>query len=87
MVINGDVNGDGTTDNGGWSPFRGQTELRIARNIGIVRGQSIELTADIFNVEKLPNHQWRGQYNLGTALQLVAVSGFAQSRKKLHLQI
>ncbi len=68
--------------NGGWSPFRGQTDLRIARNIGIVRGQSIELTADIFNVENLLNRQWGGQYNLGTALQLMAVSGFNQSTKK-----
>ena len=134
LVINGDVNGDGTANNdlafifdpndpttpsdiaasmrkvldnpnnrardfinqnlgrfsprnGGWSPFRGQTDLRIARNIGIVRKQSIELTADIFNVENLLNRQWGGQYNLGTALQLMAVSGFNQSTKKYTYRV
>jgi hypothetical protein len=129
LVINGDVNGDGTANNdlayvfdpndpatppaiaaamrrvldnpnnrardfirqnlgrlaprnGGWSPFRGQTDLRLARDIPTLRGQVIELTLDVFNVDNLLNRKWGGAYNLGASQQLMAATGFNQTTRR-----
>jgi hypothetical protein len=134
LVINGDVNGDGTANNdlayvfnpddpstpadiaaamrrvlanpnnrardfiqqnlgriaprnGGWSAFRGQTDLRIARDINTWRGQAIELTIDVFNLENLLNPAWGGVYSLGSAQQLVAVSGFNQATRQYTYRV
>ena len=134
LVINGDVNGDGTANNdlafvfdpndpstpadvaaamrrvldnpnnrardlirsslgriasrnAGWSPFRGQTDLRVARDIGILRGQSVELTVDIFNLDNLLNRKWGGEYNVATAQQLVAVSGFSGTTQRYTYRV
>ena len=134
LVINGDVNGDGTLNNDlafvfdpndpstpadiaaamqrvlanpnnrardvirkylgqiaprnvGWSPFRGQTDVRVARDLNLGRGQAVELTVDIFNLENLLNKKWGGEYNLGTAQQLVAVSGFNQVTRKYTYRV
>jgi hypothetical protein len=134
LVINGDVNGDGTANNdlafvfdpndastpadiaagmrkvldnpnnrardyiadnlgriaprnGGWSPFRGRTDLRVARDIATVRGQAVELTLDLFNVENLLNRKWGGEYNLGGAQQLYAVSGFNQTTQRYTYRV
>ena len=134
LVINGDVNGDGTANNDlafvfdpddpatpadiaaamrrvlanpdnrardviqkylgqiaprnlGWSPFRGQTDVRIARDLNLPRGQAVELTVDIFNLENLLNRKWGGEYNLATAQQLVAVSGFNQATRKYTYRV
>jgi len=134
LVINGDVNGDGTATNDlafvfdpndpstpadiaasmrkvlanpanraldvirnnlgriaprnvGRSPFRGQTDLRIARDINTINGQAVELTVDFFNVENLLNRKWGGQYSLGSAQQLVAVSGFNQATRKYTYRV
>ena len=128
LVINGDVNGDGTANNDlafvfdpndpatpadiaaamrrvlanpnnrardviqkylgqiaprnvGWSPFRGQTDVRVARDVNLMRGQAVELTVDIFNLENLLNKKWGGEFNLAAAQQLVAVSGFNQATR------
>ena len=134
LVINGDVNGDGTANNDlafvfdpndpstpadiaaamqrvlanpnnrardvirkylgqiaprnvGWSPFRGQTDVRVARDLTLGRGQAVELTVDIFNLENLLNKKWGGEYNLATAQQLVAVSGFNQATRKYTYRV
>ena len=134
LVINGDVNGDGTANNDlafvfdpddpatpadiatamrkvlanpanrardvisrnlgriaprnvGSSPFRGQTDLRVARDIHTLRGQAIELTLDVFNFDNLLNRKWGGQYNLASAQQLVAVSGFNQATRKYTYRV
>ena len=134
LVINGDVNGDGTANNDlafvfdpndpttpadiasamrrvldnpnnrardvirqylgriaprnvGWSPFRGQTDVRIARDLNLMRGQAVELTVDIFNLENFLNKKWGGEYNLATAQQLVAVSGFNQTTRKYTYRV
>jgi len=134
LVINGDVNGDGTANNdlafvfdpndpstpadiaagmrkvldnpnnrargyiadnlgriaprnGGWSPFRGRTDLRVARDIATVRGQAVELTLDLFNVENLLNRKWGGEYNLGGAQQLYAVSAFNQTTQRYTYRV
>lgn len=73
--------------NGGWSPFRGRTDLRVARDIATVRGQAVELTLDLFNVENLLNRKWGGEYNLGGAQQLYAVSGFNQTTQRYTYRV
>jgi hypothetical protein len=73
--------------NGGWSPFRGRTDIRVARDIRTLRGQSIELTMDLFNIENLLNKKWGGEYNLGGAQQLVAVSGFNQTTRRYTYRV
>ena len=73
--------------NGGWSPFRGRTDIRVARDIRTWRGQSIELTMDLFNIENLLNKKWGGEYNLGGAQQLVAVSGFNQTTRRYTYRV
>ncbi len=134
LVINGDVNGDGTANNdlafvfdpndpstpadiaaamrrvlanpnnrardviqkylgqiaprnAGWSPFRGRTDVRVARDIRLGRGQAVELTVDIFNLENLLNKKWGGEFNLATAQQLVAVSGFNQTTRRYTYRV
>ena len=69
------------------SPFRGRTDVRVARNIGTTRGQAIELTLDVFNVENLLNRKWGGEYNLGGAQQLAAVSGFNQTTRRYTYRV
>ncbi len=73
--------------NAGRSPFRGRTDVRVARDISTLRGQAIELTVDIFNVENLLNRKWGGEYNLGGAQQLMAVSGFNQTTRRYSYRV
>lgn len=73
--------------NAGQSRFRGRTDLRVARDFGTVRGQAIELTLDLFNVENLLNRKWGGEYNLGGAQQLYAVSGFNQTTRRYTYRV
>ena len=73
--------------NAGRSPFRGRTDLRVARDINTVRGQAIELTLDLFNVENMLNRKWGGEYNLGGAQQLYAVSAFNQTTRRYTYRI
>lgn len=134
LVINGDVNGDGTANNdlafvfdpndpstpadiaagmrrvldnpnnrardyirdnigriaprnAASSPFRGRTDLRLSRDFNTVRGQAVEITVDLFNVENLLNRKWGGEYNLGGAQQLYAVSGFNQATRRYAYRI
>jgi hypothetical protein len=73
--------------NGGWSPFRGQTDLRVARNFGTLRGQAVEVTVDLFNAENLINRKWGGEYNVGASPQLMAVTGFNQTTKRYTYRV
>jgi hypothetical protein len=73
--------------NGGWSPFRGRTDLRLARDIGTVRGQAVEFTLDLFNVENLLNRKWGGEYNLGGSQQLYAVNTFNQTTRRYTYRV
>ncbi len=73
--------------NGGSSPFRGRTDLRVARDFGTLRGQAVEVTLDIFNIENLLNPAWGGEYNLGAAQQLYAVSGFNQATRRYTYRV
>ena len=41
--------------NGGWSPLRAQTDLRLARDLTLTNRQAVELTLDVFNVANLLN--------------------------------
>ena len=134
LIINGDVNGDGTSNNdlafvfdpndpstptdiaaamkrvlanpdnrardyiaqnlgriasrnGGWSPFRAQTDLRLARDLTLMNRQAVELTLDVFNVANLLNREWGGVYNLGSTQQLYAVTGFNQATRRYTYKV
>ncbi len=73
--------------NGGWSPFRSQTDLRVARDFALRHGQSVEITLDIFNVTNLINREWGGVYNLGATQQLYAVTGFNQATRRYSYRV
>lgn len=73
--------------NAGWSPFRGRTDLRLARDFPTVQGQILELTVDVFNVANLLNRDWGGEYDLGAAQQLMAVSGFDQATRRYRYRV
>ncbi|MHB8839888.1 MAG: outer membrane beta-barrel protein, partial [Gemmatimonadaceae bacterium] len=134
LIINGDVNGDGTSNNdlafvfdpndpatpadiaaamkrvlanpnnrardyitrnlghiasrnGGWSPFRAQTDLRLTRGFSLRNQQAVEITVDVFNVANLLKREWGGVYNLGSAQQLYAVTGFNQASRRYTYKV
>lgn len=134
LIINGDVNGDGTSNNdlafvfdpndpstptdiaaamkrvlanpenrakeyitenlgriasrnGGWSPFRSQVDMRLARDFSLMRGQAVEVTLDVFNLANLLNSEWGGVYNLGATQQLYAVTGFNQATRRYTYKV
>ena len=59
----------------------------MSRDFGTVRGQAVEVTIDLFNVENMLNRAWGGEYNLGGAQQLYAVSGFNQTTRSYTYRI
>ncbi|MDP1858147.1 MAG: TonB-dependent receptor [Gemmatimonadaceae bacterium] len=73
--------------NGGWSPFRSQTDVRLARDFGTMRGQAIEVTLDVFNIANLIDREWGGAYNLGGSQQLYAVTGFNQTTRRYTYRV
>lgn len=73
--------------NGGWSPFRSQLDLRLARDFSLLRGQAVEVTIDVFNFANLLNDEWGGAYNLGAAQQLYAVTGFNQATRRYAYRV
>jgi len=73
--------------NGGRPPFAGRTDLRVGRTFKTVRGQALEVTLDIFNVENLINREWGGLYNLGATRQLLAVTGFNQTTQRYNYRV
>jgi hypothetical protein len=73
--------------NGGWSPFRGQADVRLARDFPSIHGQVLEVTLDVFNVDNLLNRKWGGAYNLGASQTLMAVTGFNQTTRRYTYRI
>ncbi|MQA92667.1 MAG: hypothetical protein GEU90_21000 [Gemmatimonas sp.] len=73
--------------NGGASPWSGRIDLRVSRSLPTVRGQSVELVADIFNLANLLNSEWGGRYNLGGKRTLLNVRGFDQESSEYIYEV
>jgi len=66
--------------NGGVNPFAATIDLRILKSIKTFRKQSLEVSADIFNLANLFNKEWGVDNNLGRSRNLYNIQGFDQSR-------
>lgn len=66
--------------NGGVNPFAATIDLRILKSIKTFRKQSLEVSADIFNLANLLNKDWGVDNNLGRSRNLYNIQGFDQSR-------
>jgi len=66
--------------NGGVNPFAATIDLRILKSIKTFRKQSLEVSADIFNLANLLNKEWGVDNNLGRSRNLYNIQGFDQSR-------
>jgi hypothetical protein len=66
--------------NGGVNPFAATIDLRILKSIKTFRKQSLEVSADIFNLANLLNKEWGVNNNLGRSRNLYNIQGFDQSR-------
>ncbi len=64
--------------NGGENPFNATMDLRLIKNIKTLKGQSLELSADIFNFSNLLNKEWGVNNNLGRSRNLYSIQGFDQ---------
>jgi hypothetical protein len=63
------------------SPWSGRIDARVAKTFRTWRGQSVEISADIFNVESLLNRTWGGSYDIGN-VNLYTVSGFNRTTQQ-----
>lgn len=72
--------------NGGRNPFYGTIDLRLAKMIRTYRGQSLELSVDVFNFANLMNKDWGGQYRLGRQ-NLLNVKSFDQETQQYTYEV
>lgn len=68
--------------NGGYNPWTHRLDVRASRFFNTVRGQRVEIVADIFNLPSLLNRNWGGQRSLGTRQTLLNVTGFDRQRQQ-----
>lgn len=73
--------------NGGRAPFAGSLDMRLGRHFRTLRGQSVEVTLDAFNVENLINREWGGIYSLGSTQTLLSVAGFDQATRRYRYRV
>ncbi len=77
---------------GAVSPWTERIDVRFAKTIHTVRGQSAEIGLDVFNVANLLNHNWGAEYQLPVGISnqnpvvqripLLNVVGFNQTTKQ-----
>ena len=78
--------------NGGHAPWVQRVDVRVSATLPAIRGQRVEVTADIFNFLNLVNSDWGGQYLLpqgisasnpiSQQLALLNVVGFDQTTRR-----
>jgi len=78
--------------NGVFAPWVGRIDARFAKTIRTLRGQSMELGLDVFNVANLLNHNWGAEYDLPVGISnqnpvvqripLLNVVGFNQTTRQ-----
>jgi len=73
--------------NGGRGPFAGRLDLRLARQFPTLRGQSAELTVDVFNFANLLNSDWGGRYVVPRNQFLLNVVGFDPATQRYRYAV
>lgn len=73
--------------NGGENPFNATVDLRLIKNIKTIKGQSLELSADVFNFANLLDKEWGVDNNLGRSRNLYSIQGFNQSSKTYNYRV
>jgi len=81
--------------NAGVNPFAATIDLRLIKRFRTFRGQSLELTADLFNVANLLNDGnglgggkvWGRNRNLGAEQRLLAISGFNRATQRYSYRV
>jgi hypothetical protein len=78
--------------NGAFAPWTERTDIRMAKTIRTVRGQSAELALDVFNFANLLNRNWGAEYQLPVGISnqnpvvqripLLNVVGFNQTTRQ-----
>jgi len=70
--------GQNTERNGDRLPFENHFDIRIAQEIGLVKGHKIQIYFDILNASNLLNKDWGWSYNLANqSINLLTVSNQA----------
>jgi hypothetical protein len=70
-----------------YNPWQDRLDLRVAKTFRTLRGQSAELTIDVFNLPNLLNPDWGGIYSAGGAQNLLNVTGFDQATRRYRYTV
>jgi hypothetical protein len=74
--------------NGATNPFYGRVDLRLARRLPSLRGQSAELTFDVFNFDNVVNRQWGAIPVVPGANQaLLSIAGFDRATRTYRYNV
>lgn len=70
-----------------YNPWQDRLDLRVAKTFRTLRGQSAELTIDVFNLPNLLNPDWGGIYSAGGSKNLLNVTGFDQATRRYRYTV
>ncbi len=83
--------------NGAFAPWTERIDLRLAKSIHPIGGQSAEIGIDVFNFANLLNHNWGAEYQLPVGISnqnpvvqripLLNVVGFNQATKQYNYTV
>ncbi|MFT4856952.1 MAG: hypothetical protein ACI9UV_001284 [Algoriphagus sp.] len=73
--------------NGGENPFNATIDLRLIKNIKTIKGQALELSADVFNFANLLNKEYGVDNNLGRSRNLYSIQGFNQTAQTYNYRV
>lgn len=73
--------------NGGENPFNATIDLRLIKNIKTIKGQALELSADVFNFANLLNKEYGVDNNLGSSRNLYSIQGFNQASQTYNYRV
>jgi hypothetical protein len=62
--------------NGGENPFAGTLDMRVIKRFSFTKSNSVELSADLFNVANIFNKEWGRNQNIGRQQNIYQISGF-----------
>ena len=65
-----------------YNPWQQRLDVRVSKTIRTLRGQTAELTVDIFNFANLLNKEWGSVQTLGGSQTLLNVTGFNQTTRR-----
>jgi len=73
--------------NGGENPFNATIDLRLIKNIKTIKGQALELSADVFNFANLLNKEYGVDNDLGSSRNLYSIQGFNQTTQTYNYRV